>query len=214
MISPNLDHFYINIDKSLDLLKSYMEIKNLPFIIKTCRLKPIEYFIKPNNQVILYKHWIDEFNNSFKIINRNDYNIIYNDLSVTKYNTNTDLYYGLNISKISKMSKLAHIIIGNHLDPEYKNMMFVSFLGLDDYFRTFMWDGEWVRISPLILGLDRLEYISRNTFVKNFLNFSILEISPPCLGDKEWLCCLPAREDFLQWLQREYDLFGFLSKEQ
>ena len=75
-------------------MKSYTEIRNLSFIIKSCRLKPTKYYFgDKQNKTILYKEWFDEYNNSLIITRDKSPKIIYGDLSINKFSY-TDLYYG------------------------------------------------------------------------------------------------------------------------
>ena len=63
--------WYEKYHKHILLAETYSGIKYLPFIIKSCRFKPYDvlYGNSPTS-LLLHKHWIDEYGNSLKIINK------------------------------------------------------------------------------------------------------------------------------------------------
>lgn len=203
MRSPSLDVLYTkNLDRNILLVQSYTEINDLFFIFKSCRLKPYDYVFKDKrDRLILYRHWFDEFNNSL-YLNDKKVNIVLNDLKLQhKEIVCTDLYYGLSIEKIAKISKFAHMYVGKDEDLQ-QDCVLITFLGIDNYLRSFMYlYGEWQQVSPLLLGLGNLKIISQNKDIKYFLKLGNQEKSPiPCINPEQWLTFLPPRKEFLSTL--------------
>lgn len=203
MKSPSLDTLYTQLDRHILLVQSYTEISDLFFIIKTCRLKPYQYiFQEKSDKLILYKWWFDEFGNSFKVSGANKTQIIYNDLALPRKNiTSTDLYYGLSIDKIVKISKLGFICFGKDDDLD-QDCIILTFLGIDNYLRSFMYlYGEWQQVSPLLLGLHSLKMISENKDIKYFKKLETKENAPiPCATTEQWLTYMPPRKEFMSLL--------------
>lgn len=208
MKSPSLDSFYQKIDKKILLAQAYTEIEELPFIIKSCRLKPYSYvFENREEKTVLYNWWFDEFGNSLKITKNKKLKITYNDLSLDREKiVCTDLYSNLEISKIMKISKLAYIAAGKEEDL-YQDSFLLNFLGMDDYWRSylFMYD-EWVSVSPLLLGIDTLKLIAQKKDLQYFLQFDKKNNMPvPCLSSRQWLTYLPFSKELLQILKKEHE---------
>lgn len=211
MKSPSIDKLYTNINKHILLAQGYTEIKELAFLIKSCRLKPYDFLLDPQNKkLLLHRLWVDEFGNSVTILTNKRLKITYNDLSIKKSNIiSTDLYYGLSIDKIVKISKLAHIFVAKD-DDNYEPILIITFLGIDNYFRTFMLvDGEWAPLSPLILGINNLKNIIYNRDIKYFKELSIKEnIYMPCVLPEAWLTFIPANRLFISLMERKDELIA------
>lgn len=202
MKSPSLDVLYGQLEKHILLVQSYTEISDLVFIIKSCRLKPYDFVFKNKTEkLILYKEWFDEFNNSFTLVNKK-VKITYNDLSLPRKDiTSTDLYYGFSIENVSKISKLAYLCFGKD-DELQQDCAIVTFLGIDNYLRSFMYlYGEWQRVSPLLLGIRNLKIINQNKNIKYFKKFEAVdEAIIPCATSEQWLTFIPPRKEFLSLL--------------
>lgn len=202
MKSPGLDVLYGQLEKHILLVQSYTEISDLVFIIKSCRLKPYDFIFKDKTEkLILYKHWFDEFNNSFTLVNKK-IKLTYNDLSLPRKNiTSTDLYHGFSLEKVAKISKLAYICFGKD-DELQQDCGIVTFLGIDNYLRSFMYlYGEWQQVSPLLLGIRNLRMISQNKDIKYFKKFDAAdETIIPCANSEQWLTFMPPRKEFLSLL--------------
>jgi hypothetical protein len=116
MKNLSLNQLYEKLDKSIRLLEAHTEIDKLSFIIKACRLKPkfiLEDDMSSLNRLALHQQWFDEFNNSVEITKKYKLQIIHNDLNISHIkNICTDLYFGLSLDKIYKISKLIHLYIG------------------------------------------------------------------------------------------------------
>lgn len=204
MKSPSLDTFYSEIDKLILLVQAYTEIDELSFIIKACRLKP--YPLKKNYKLTLHDCWFDEYGNSFKITKNKKINIIYNDLSIKPNDCSTDLYYGLSIKKVTKISKLLYLCAGKDEDLN-EDCFILTFLGIDNYLRSYMFlYGEWKQISPLLLGFKNLKNIGKNTDVKHFIELKNKENMPiPCNSSQAWLTFMPPSEEFLSILGKQFE---------
>lgn len=203
----NLDALYIQLNKHMLLAQSYTEIPELFFIIKGCRLKPYEYIFEGSRKLVLHRWWFDEFGNSFKITKNKKIDIEYNDLSLDREQVVcTDLYYGLSIDKIAKMSKLVYICAGPDEDT-HEESFFITFLGLDNYLRSYMYlYGEWHTVSPLHLGIKNLKLLARNSDIRYFLHFSNSKTLPiPCDHSESWISFMPPGEDFCTEVGKKYE---------
>jgi hypothetical protein len=207
MKSPSLDALYTQLNKHMLLAQSYTEVPELFFIIKGCRLKPYDHiFGERNNKTALYRWWFDEFGNSFHIKDKK-LSITYNDLALDLSKIIcTDLYYGLSLDRVVKMSKMIYLCAGQDEDLNQESF-FITLLGLDNYLRSYMYlYGEWQQVSPLLLGVKKLQLLGRHTDIKYFRNFSDQKNWPiPCYTAQEWLSCLPASESFLNVIGKQYE---------
>lgn len=210
MKNLSLESLYMKLDKHILLAQSYTEIKNLSFLITSCRLKPHSYFYKKKeSKLVLFDWWFDEFGNSLKIEDKK-LKIIPNDLSLSNIAT-TDLYYGLSLDKIIKISKLVYITHG--LDDDYNSFYTLTFMGIDNYLRSYYLDEQWKRISPLLLGQEVLLTIAENLDLKYFLDFNNEINSLPYPTKNQWLTCLPANEHLLDILKQDHELiFNLIRK--
>lgn len=207
MKSYNIDRLYSRIKRHILLAKSFTEIEELEFIIKACRLKPYSFIANKNSELILHRWWYDEFGNSLKIVKNKRLKLILNDLSIDKnYLVCTDLYYGLSVDKIIKMSKLGFLFFGKEEDLNSNVAMF-AFLGIDNHLRCFMYlYDKLTQVSPLYLGIDNLKLIYRHLDIKYFLELKIKNNLPiPCHSGKAWLSYLPYGEDFNKILNHQPD---------
>lgn len=215
MKSPSLDKLYIQLDRHILLAQSYTEIKELSFIIRACRLKPYSYvFEDKNDKLVLHRHWFDEFGNSFKIDKNKRIRIVYGDLSLDRDKIiSTDLYYGLSMEKVAKISKMAHVMAGKDEDL-FQDCFFLTFLGLDNYLRCFLYvHEEWQQVSPLLLGMRNLKTIAKNIDVKYFVGLKNKDNMPvPCISVEEWITFMPPSADFTAFIGKQHEavsqLFG------
>jgi hypothetical protein len=215
MKSLSLEAIYFKIKKIILLTESYTECKGLSFIIKACRLFPINYLKDRDPKIVLHRHWIDEFGNSLKIIKNKKIKITYNDLSIDKNKLYcTDLYYGLSIDNIIKISKLAFICAGfdeDTLEPIY----YITLLGIDNYFRTYFYDDDWQQISTLHIGMNNLKLIAKKSDIKYFLEFNNLKNMPyPCSRSSQWLTILPASAALTESVGKEFPELAKIFKSQ
>ena len=208
MKSPSLDALYITLHKHMLLAQSYSEVQELFFIIKACRLKPHDYVMgERSEKLLLYKWWFDEFGNSLHILKSKRLDIVYNDLKLDRNKiVCTDLYYGLYLDRVAKMSKLVYLCAGKDEDL-LEDAFFLTFLGLDNYLRSYMFlHGEWRRVSPLLLGLKNLKMIARNSDIKYFRQFENKEDMPiACASAQQWLSFLPLSPSLLTQLDKQYE---------
>lgn len=208
MRSPSLEYFYAKIEKLLDLAQSYTESQHLSFIIKACRLKPYNYvFEERNPKLVLHHRWFDEYGNSLDIIKNKRIRITYGDLRLDKSKiVCTDLYRGLSLDRVARMSKLAYLCAGKDEDL-YQDCYLLSFLGVDNYFRTYLyWYGEWQAVSPLTLGMKHLKLLLNNADIKYFRPLTNSENLPiPCISGRTWLTCLPPNREFLTIVSKQYE---------
>jgi hypothetical protein len=207
MRSPSLERLYAQLDKHILLAQSYTEVDELRFIIKACRLKPYSFLEDRVPKLVLHRHWIDEFGNSLNIIKNKRIRITHNDLSLDREKiVCTDLYAGLSLEKVAKMSKLVFLCAMKE-EETFTTQFLVACLGLDNYLRAHICiDGEWSQVSPLYIGMRNLKIIARNLDIKYFREFGSKENAPlPCVTAREWISFMPPSSEFLQILGKEYD---------
>ena len=208
MKSPSIEWLHAKIDKQIRLAESYTELEGLEFIIKACRLKPCDYiFEERNNGIILQEKWFDEFGNSLSL-KKKKVQIVHNDLILDKNKiTCTDLYYGLSLDKIAKMSKLVHLIAGKD-DDLYQDCFLLTFLGIDDHLRSYLyWYGEWQTVSPLVMGIKNLKVIASHADIKYFQKIENKEKSAfPCISGEAWLSYLPPGQSFITMIKQQYEI--------
>jgi hypothetical protein len=208
MKSPNLDALYETLDGSLILAQSYTQQPNLTWILKACRMKPYEYvFGAKLKKTMLYRHWFDEYGHSL-LIEKKDISIVYNDLSLPYDKIIcTDLYSGLSINNVAKMSKLVHLCPGKDQDLN-KECFLVSFFGLDNYLRCYLYlYGRWQHVSPLLLGLDSLQILAQHVDAQYFRQLPAPKnVAWPCQSGKAWLSLCPVPESLLEELHKEYEI--------
>jgi hypothetical protein len=205
MKSISLDTLYTQLNKHMLLAQSYTEIPELLFLLKGCRLKPYDYvFGKRTQQTILFKSWFDEFGNSLEIKDKK-LNIITNDLKLDQNKIiSTDLYYGLSLEQVVKISKVIYLCAGLDEDLQ-EETFFITLLGLDNYLRSYLYIyGEWQQISSLLLGIKNLKILARHTDMQYFRTLSNKENWPVhCLRAQEWLSILPMSQILIADIKKQ-----------
>jgi len=206
MKSISIDNLYNKIRQKILLAESYTEYTDLSFIIKASRLKPSD------NNLTLERKWIDEYGNSLNIVKNKKIKIIKNDLSID--NTQlicTDLYDGLPIYKIGKVSKLVYLLTGKDEDFQEEHLI-IAFLGIDNFLRVYyIYDGQMTMTSPLSLGMKVLKSIAENRDIKYFTELNNKELVLfPCINQKSWISFYPASNNFLETIFKECELFSQL----
>ena len=219
MKSPSLDSFYHIYKKITKLFPAYTEIPELYFIIKACRLKPYGLIFEKNtDKFALHRHWFDEYRSSLKVLKDKKIKIIYNDLSLNKDNISyTDLYCGLSINNIIKISKLIYVCHGKDEDLN-QDCVILSMLGIDNYLRTYLYlYGQWQQVSSLLLGFNNLKFIAGNCDIKYFQEIVNKDCKMPCGETKTWLSFLPASKEFMSVMNKQcgvvYSVFNGDNKE-
>ena len=192
-----IEEYYQKINPELNLVSSYLEDKSIKDIFIKCRLKPYKYNAQFNRKLILRDHWVDEFNNSL-ILDGKKIKIIENDLTLDSDVIKiTDMYQGLSLDKVYKISKMMYISYGK--DEDYgEDCFIITLLGIDNYLRTFcLYNYRWYTFSPLSLKINNLKKIIQNQDVKLFKRFNDKEdIIFPCHKKEEWLVSLPIHPSF------------------
>jgi hypothetical protein len=215
MRSPSIEWLHAKLDKHIRLASSYTDVPELEFIIKACRLKPHDYmFEEKSNKISLYKWWFDEFGNSLDIIKSKRIRIVYNDLRLDRKSVIcTDLYAGLSLDRVAKMSRLVYAIVGKDED-DYQDCCLLTFLGLDEHLRTYLyWQGEWQQVSPLLLGMKDLKNLAGRLDVKHYQMTENKEISAiPCISSRTWLSYLPPSPAFLSELNKQSEMLAGILK--
>lgn len=195
-ISLSADEFSDKFNSSIRLIEAFTTQKNIAKIFKMCRLRPTEVLFENKTEKLkIYKTWIDEFKNSISIINKKIV-IKYNDLKYKKI-ISTDIYYNLPVEKIAKISTFAFCIYGK--TEENEECCLITFLGMDNYLRTFLYLDEWKQVSPLLNGIENLLFISRHLKASKLVNFKNRKGAVlPCASPRAWLTCLPCKEGDLR----------------
>ena len=204
MKTQSLDRIYIKLDKHINVARGYSEIKELPFIIKSCRLKPNKFHIRDKTK--LYYNWIDEFGSSISFEKKRKTTITLNDLRVNRSKLiTTDLYNGLSIYDVFKISSLLYMSLGKDEDCE-EEYAIIALLGIDNYLRVYqLYLGEWQQISPLYLGLNNLKFIAKNNDIKYYLKLNKKQnCGLPCLEWTGWLTCIPLNHNLLENLKEKH----------
>lgn len=216
MRSPSIEWFHAKIDRQIKLVSSYTDVPELEFIIRSCRLKPYDYvFEERDNNIVLHKHWFDEFGNSLSIIKNKRIKITLNDLHLDRKRiVGTDMYLGLSLDRIVKMSKLAHVVFGKDEDL-YQDCCLLTFLGIDEHLRSYLyWYGEWQIVSPLIMGMGGLKTLANRLDVKHFHRLGNKEnLSIPCVSGQAWLSYLPASPTFLSEINNGSEMLASILRQ-
>jgi hypothetical protein len=213
MKTHSTNHLHAEFDKHIALTEAYSEIKGLAFLIKACRLKPYAYLNDHDKDLILHRLWIDEFGNSLEITKRKKLKIILGDLKIKNKIICSDLYYGLSINRIIKMSKFMYFCVGKD-DSLFQDCCILSLLGIDNYFRTYLYiNEEWTQVSTLLLGTKYLKLLTKSLLTKRYRIQVVKKNLPiPCEGGNIWLTSLPATKTFLKELKR-HEFINNLTKE-
>ena len=211
MRSPSIEYLHAKLEKHIRLTQSYTEIAGLEFIVKSCRLKPYDYVFKERkDKLVLYKRWFDEFGNSFTINRYKGIDIVYNDLSLDRDRIIcTDLYYGLSLENVAKMSKLVHLVAGKDEDL-YQDCYLLTFLGIDDHLRSYLyWYGEWQQVSPLLMGIKSLSIIAKHLDIKQYVQAGKKENNAiPCEAGETWLSLCPIPKGFIEMLSKHHEIIA------
>lgn len=202
----SMGKLYHCLRRSIKVLEAHTEIKGISNVIKTCRLKPYKFVFQQRSwKTFYYDWWFDEFGNSLKINKKKKIEIIYGDLSLNMNDiVCTDLYYGLSIDKVYKISKLAYINYG--LDEEtFEECILLSLLGIDDFFRTYLYvNGSWEQVSTLMIGYKNIDLILKNSNINNYKELANNKnIKLPCSINQAWLTSLPIQDNFVDVLDKQ-----------
>jgi len=150
-----IEEFYDKINDHIITVGGWKDDPGIGSVIKMCRLKPYQMLTdkKDRYNLKLHKHWVDEYGSSLFVL-KTKLKVVLDDLTIDrKLLQCTDMYDGLSITQVSSISKLVWAT---------KDKM-IGFLGLDDYLRVFVWlDGQWVKRSPLLLGIEALKQIVKH----------------------------------------------------
>lgn len=208
-----LEELYARLEQHIALAVGYCEVPTLPFIIRACRLKPHRMLHQaPKSRLLLHKQWVDEYGNSLYLEGANKLKVVLNDLSIDRSKLiSTDLYRGVPVEKISRISRLAVLLMGKQED-----YCLLSLLGIDDHLRTFIWwRGRWEQCSSLLLGNRLLQYLSQNLELEGHqeLEGDVLALHR---SKKQglWLTQWPPRQEFMS-IVKEWDIpaLDFINKE-
>lgn len=167
----SLDHYYIAIQKILDLVVAFTEDREIGKIIQMCRMKPYPALPIFNLRMRLKKCWVDEYGNTLRLHKKiKEFSITLDDREIDRRKLIcTDLYSGLPIHKIYNMSRMMVLISGVEDSKDREPFRLLTFLGLDDYLRCFaLIDGRWEDYPPMFLGLSLLRKIAKLSSFKPF----------------------------------------------
>lgn len=159
MHNIDLENLYNRIEGHILLAGAYIQNPILVKIIKSCRLKPYSIFtgdFKPGTR--FEKHWVDEFGNSLKFVGTETHIVLSDTEIMDKTKVSTDLFFGNSIKTTAENSKFALIASGKYFDEK---LYLVALYGQDEYFRAFVHNKKWSRISPLLLGMNTLHELHK-----------------------------------------------------
>jgi hypothetical protein len=202
MRARNLDSIYVEIEKCIALVQAYTEIEGISTLIKICRLKPYKMAkINKRNlaRVNLHRWWIDEDGNSLRLDGKQP-KIVFNDLAINRDRLNcTDLYAGLPLHKVYRMSKSMLLLTGKEKDS-HQDVCAIALWGIDDYLRTFvLLDGRWNTLPSLYLGVPLLLHIANSNDLETWREIKMKEtIIVPCERQAVWLTSLPIADELKQ----------------
>lgn len=203
MTSINIERFYDTFEKHVILTSAYTDKKHLGSILMMCRMKPYDIiFGSFTKKVILYRRWIDEYGNSLKIQKDKKVMVRLNDLTIDKSKiTQTDLYGQVSMEQTARISKLVYFLNGRDEDQHGQHTV-LSFLGIDNFLRTFVFIfGEWRRYPSIFLGMQALTDIATNSDVKYYKELKGKKaIIYPCDVQKSWISYWPCK-DFVSILR-------------
>lgn len=207
MKAHNIEWFHAKIHRQIQVTASYLEVPEMKFIITACRLKPYEYLFEKGIRsypVVIRKWWVDEFGNSLTL-KKKQVEIVYHDLRLDrKQIIGTDIYHGLPIDKIVKMSKMVYLVSGKDEDL-HQDCCLLTFLGIDNHLRSYLyWNNEWNTVSPLLLGLENLKQLAMHHDVSYFRELPNQKDCPiPCLSKRTCVSCVPVGSGLMDVLKRE-----------
>lgn len=207
MKSISIENLYNKIHRKILLVESYTEQKDLGFLMKMSRVKPFG-----DLSLSLEKKWFDEHGNTLNIVKNKRLKIIEGDLSIDKSAlVCTDLYDGLPIHKVAKISKLVYVLTGKDEDLGEDHLI-IAFLGIDNYLRVYyIYNEQMAMCSPLNLGMKVLRSIVENRDIKYYLQLNNNEpVLFPCNGQKSWISFYPPPNKFLESVSKENELFSQL----
>jgi hypothetical protein len=172
-------------------------------------MKPCDYVMRGGKKIptTLQRHWIDEYGNSLHIEGK-EVKLTLNDLSLKRNKIiSTDLYYGLTLDRVIKMSKTMYLCAGKDEDLQ-QPCYWLTLIGLDNYARSFLFlYGEWGQVPTLMLGLERL------TMLAQHLDLQYMKLLPDCKNypipcQRAWECVslLPATTSLLDEIRKEDEM--------
>ena len=184
----------------------------MEFLIKSCRLKPYNYYFNNSkNKIVLHRKWFDEYGNSF-FLNLKDVEILFGDVQmIGKNQALSDIYEGLGILQVKKISKLCCLLELTILENK---VIYVSFLGIDDYLRTFVINESVEKISSLYLGSSIIEQIYSNLDLKYFKTMKIKKSMLPMHASsaRGWISFMPMHSDFKKIINDNFEQISSIFK--
>lgn len=200
----SIESFYVDFEKHVQLVEAYTEKDGVAFLIRMCRLRPYDIVYKKySEELILHRHWIDEYGNSLFILNKRNFSIKLNDLNLDRAKlVNSDLYGQLTVDRVLKISKVVYSLFGRDEDFLAPHAVIAS-LGLDDFCRAFVYYcGEWKAYPPLYLGAWLLRKIGQVPEEKGFRKlFNSKPLIYPCAEQIGCIGLWPPSNQFISFLQ-------------
>jgi hypothetical protein len=144
--SVDIYSLYDRLDRSIKVLSANIKDKNMIHLIKACRYKPLKFLSNKKTNELLYTDWIDEFNHVISFSKKRGRFTQFKDYYYlnAERNITTDMYYGLDVYKIHKISTRVYCVTGfSEIDDSLN--IYLCFLGIDGFLRAFWYfDGEWL----------------------------------------------------------------------
>jgi hypothetical protein len=188
----SIEWVHAKLEKHMRLVEGYSNIKGLAWILKACRMRPFDYVVSYQNTIVLHNQWQDEFGNLLTIDKDRKVVITYQDLRLLGKTSCTDLYYGLSIEKVIKISRQVMVVYGKDEDL-LEDCALLIFLGLDEHYRAYLqWHGEWSQVSPLLVGVPTLRFMAKHAKDRGFFPYRKKENTiAPCVRGGALLTSLP-----------------------
>ena len=160
MNNTDLEKLYNKIRNHIQLVEAYTENDGIAKVIKICRLKPYSIFTKNFQPETKFEdHWVDEFGNSLRFENKIPRVELGSTNLLENTKISTDLFFGNFIRKTAENSKSIFIAKGKFFEKDFN---VVALYGQDEYLRAFIFYDEWVKVSPLLLGINTLHELSNH----------------------------------------------------
>jgi hypothetical protein len=200
-----IDRLHINIHSSIELAAALMKMPCIADIIRLCQMTPKNLIDKNHSNELYYNsdvkttshyysHWVDPFGHVMKLNKSHGWFEIQPYIIGARSENiyNRDMYAGLSIAKIAKISKFIDILFGKDIDLE-EDYIVLTFLGIDDKLRTYVYIyGEWESYPSLLIGSKALRDISENKAMSEFKEIrAARRIIYECSSQKRWLSALP-----------------------
>jgi hypothetical protein len=229
MNKVGIDKFYDRHRGYVNVTAGYLSEKRIPFILKSCRLRPYASLSAPlPTTPQLERWWVDEFGNSFMVGKNKRVSLRYGDLKIERSKLQTtDLYANVSIRDLYTISRFLYICVAEFDvvrdalvqtipspvtsgNGQGNNLIYIlSFLGRDNFFRTrLLYRDQEDKISTLYLGYKLLKMIATYTDIRYYHKLTARSILPnlPLVNVRQWVSFLPSHTKLASEIESECPL--------